>query len=402
MASNLIELFRNTVGDLLVKQGSSILGESAESTSTALGTVIPALFGALIQKSNADHGAQDVMQWLSEQQIDGSILTNAGALLSGGIETEKLMYQGAGILRLLFNEKLLPVVDLISGSSGLKTSSATSMLKLSAPLVMGIISKHISEKGLDAAGLKTLLLAQKDNVKATMPAALSGLVALEVSDPKSQNPSTGKLPATGEAGMFSMSRLLPWIVLGLAALGLFYFVQKGCGGSAAPTPEPTTPVDTTAGKPSVPAEEYVTFALPGGDHIFVRQGSFSGKMATFLASNATGEKCLTFDKVRFENGSFKLTSGSEIQLGELATMMKAYSKINISVEAHTDNAGNEGNNKALSRDQAKVIKDWLVEHEIAPGRINTKGWGSEKPIDSNETASGRENNRRVEVCVTRK
>lgn len=402
MASNLIETFRNTVGELLIKQGSSILGESAEGIQTAMDTAVPALFGALTRKGNSENGAREIVQWLNEQQLDSTILSQAPALLNGGIETEKLMYQGAGLLRLLFNEKLLPVVDLISGSSGLKTSSATSLLKMAAPFVMGVIAKEFIGKTIDASSLSALLASQQDRVNTIMPAALSGLVGQETITPTSQNASNSTSGSSTETGMFSLSRMLPWIILGITALGLFYFVQKGCGGSSAPPAEPMTAPDTVGAKSSVPPEEYVTFELPGGDHIFVRQGSFSGKLATFLANNAKGETCLPFDKVRFENGSFKLTSGSEIQLGELAKMMQAYSKITISIEAHTDNAGNENNNKDLSRDQAKTIKDWLTEHEIAPGRISTKGLGSSKPIDTNETAAGRENNRRVEVCVTKK
>lgn len=402
MASNLIDVFRNTAGEYLIKQGSSLLGESAESIQKAMDTLVPALFGALLHKSQTENGPQEMVQWLNEQQLDSSILNQPQTLLNGGIETERLMYQGAGMLRLLFNEKLLPVVDLISGSSGLKTSSSTSLLKMAAPFAMGVILKEMDGKGMDAQGFKAILDAQQENIKAIMPASLSGLVNLETSASKSAgSPISTSLPAS-EPGMFSMSRLLPWIVLGITALGLFYFVQKGCGGTSAPPAEPMTPPDTMTSKSSIPPEEYVTFELPGGEHIFVRQGSFSGKMATFLAGNTKGEICLSLDKVRFENGSFMLTSGSEIQLGELAKMMKAYSRIDISIEAHTDNAGNESNNKALSRDQAKAIKDWLTEHEIAAGRINTKGWGSAKPIDSNDSAAGRENNRRVEICVTKK
>lgn len=404
MASNLIETFQNVTGDILTQQASNILGESAEGTSSALQAIVPTLLGSLLQKSTTDAGTSDLIRFMGEQEIDGSVISQLGSMLSGGIETEKMMYSGAGILRFLLDNKLLPAVDIISGSSKLKTSSATSLFKLAAPLVMGIVARQMQEKSLDAAGLKTLLQGQKEFIKSSLPAAMAGLINPEDISGNKSSTSGGQETTNGkDAGMFSMSKLLPWIVLGLTALGLFYFVQKGCGPATPATDESTTTTDTTAAKPSSDmADEYVSFDMPGGGKMSARKGSFSGKMATFLASQETGDKCLAFDKVSFENGSFQLKTGSEIQLGELLTLMQAYTRLNISIEAYTDNAGDDGKNKSLSRERAKVIKTWLTDHSIAPGRINIKGWGGENPIASNDTEEGRAKNRRVEVCVSKK
>ena len=92
MASNLIEIFNNTVGELLGKQASSILGESAESTTTGIKFIVPSLLGTLIQRGNTEAGADELMSYLTEHNIDGSILSTVAGSLQGGIETEKLMY----------------------------------------------------------------------------------------------------------------------------------------------------------------------------------------------------------------------------------------------------------------------------------------------------------------------
>ena len=403
MASNLIETFQNVTGDVLTRQASNIVGESAEGTSSALQAIVPTLLGSLVQKSTTDSGTSDLIRFMGEQEIDGSVISQLGTMLSGGIETEKLMYSGAGILRFLLDNKLLPAVDIISGSSKLKTSSATSLFKLAAPIVMGIVARQMQEKSLDAAGLKTLLQGQKEFIKNSLPAAMTGLIYPEaVSGNNSSTPGSQEATSGKDAGMFSLSKLLPWIVLGLTALGLFYFVQKGCGPKTSATEDPSITADTTAKQAAPQADEYISFDMPGGGKLSVRRGSFSGKMAAFLGSQETGDKCLAFDKVSFENSSFQLTTGSEIQLGELATLMQAYSRLNISIEAYTDNAGDDGKNKSLSRERAKVIKTWLTDHNIAPGRINIKGWGGENPIASNDTEEGRDRNRRVEVCVSKK
>jgi OOP family OmpA-OmpF porin len=405
MASNLIELFNNTVGELLARQSSGILSESAESTTTAVKLIAPSLLGTLIQKVNTDAGAVDLMLYVAEHNIDGSILATASASLQGGIETEKLMYQGAGNLRYLLDDKLSPVVDSIAGASGLKTSSATSLLKLAAPLILGIIGKHIREKGLDAKGLKTLLADQSDSVRQSIPPGVAQLLGMEASSSAYAPPTPeNTISPASQHEQSTFSKLLPWIILGLTSLALFYFVEKGCGKAPkAPPVEPEVIKDTVVTTPTPePVNEMKTYKLPGGVALNVLPGSFTSRLADFLASSETGEKCIAFDQVDFESGSFKITAASEVQLEELLTIMKAYPYLRISLEAYTDDQGDDGKNKSLSRERAKVIKSWLTDKSIEPGRIDTKGMGEENPVATNKTEMGRAKNRRVEVCVKKK
>ncbi len=407
MASNLIEMFNNTVGELLIKQASGMLSESAESTTTGVKSIVPSLLGTLIQKGRTEAGAEELMLYMAEQNIDGSILSNVTASLQGGIETEKLMYQGAGILRYLLDEKLSPVVDIISGSSGLRTSSATSLLKLAAPLVLGILGKQVREKGLDAKGLKTLLADQSESVRQSIPPGVGKMLGMGALSAEYAPPTVQKIisPAS-HIEKSTFSKLLPWIILGLTSLALFYFVEKGCGATpeaSAVEPEVTKAKDTVIATPlAEPENELRNYALPGGHTLNVLPGSFTGRLTDFLASTDIGEKCFAFDQVDFENGSFKITADSDVQLEELATIMKAYPYLRISIEGHTDDEGDDVKNKSLSKERAKVIKSWLTEKSIEAGRIDTKGLGEENPVATNKTEMGREKNRRVEVCVKKK
>ncbi len=406
MASNLTDMFNHTVGEQLIRQASGILGESAEGTTSALQSIVPALFGALITRAGTDEGASMLMSYMAENNMDGSILANGTTLLAGGIETEKLMYSGAGIVRFLLDDKFSGVVDIIAGGSGLKTSSATSLLKLAAPFLMGIVGKQVKEKGLDVPGLKNLILGQQEYIKKDLSLGVSNLLGLSAAIPKiapasmaSSKPNTDQTPVPGP------SKLLPWIVLGLAALALFYFVQKGCGGAEPTVEAPAVPMDTVkvdTNPTQAPSNPNKTYSLAGGATIDAIPGSFTGKLADFLTGSAPGQQCMTFDRVSFESGSFKISSGSDTQLGQLATLLKAYPDAKVSIDAHTDNAGDTGKNKTLSKERAKVIKDWLTDHGVKPGQIDTKGMGGEKPIASNDTETGRKQNRRVEVCVTKK
>ena len=405
MATNLIDMFHNTVGELLAKQSAGILGESVESTTSAIKAIVPTLLGTIIQKSSSDQGLTSLMNFMSEHNIDGSILSNVTGMLGGGIETEKLMYGGAGILRYLLDDKLSPVVDIIASGSGLKTSSATSLLKLSAPLVMGIIGRHVKEKGLDQQGLKSVLSSQIEYVKPGIPAGLGNLLGLgTISTSFAQASTPGPVTPASQSGTPGSPKILPWIVLGLASLAIFYFVQKGCGAPETPPSDVMVEAkDTIAPAPQPePSNPNKTYNLPGGGVLTALPGSFTASLADFLASAEPTEKCLAFDQVRFESGSFKLASGSEAQLKELVSLLNAYPQVKVDLVGYTDDAGDDGKNKSLSKERTKVIKTWLTDHGIAAGRLDAKGMGEENPIASNKTEMGREKNRRVEVCVRKK
>ena len=71
------------------------------------------------------------------------------------------------------------------------------------------------------------------------------------------------------------------------------------------------------------------------------------------------------------------------------------------VEGHTDNSGRDQKNMTLSQDRANAVRDYLIAAGINPDRITTVGYGSAKPVASNETDEGRRLNRRIEITISR-
>src|SRR5690349_6487879 len=108
MAANLSEMFKNTLGDLLVSHASGSLGESAEGITSAVQSMVPLLLSSLIHKSEADKGAYQLIAFLKDNNIDGQLITNAAALLSTPAESEKLMQNGASYLAYLLGDKVTP------------------------------------------------------------------------------------------------------------------------------------------------------------------------------------------------------------------------------------------------------------------------------------------------------
>lgn len=83
-------------------------------------------------------------------------------------------------------------------------------------------------------------------------------------------------------------------------------------------------------------------------------------------------------------------------LNEIVKIMKDHSDLNFEIDGHTDSDGNADANMKLSQQRADAVKAKLIEMGIAESRLTTKGFGATKPIDKNDSAEGKANNRRVE------
>jgi outer membrane protein OmpA-like peptidoglycan-associated protein len=109
----------------------------------------------------------------------------------------------------------------------------------------------------------------------------------------------------------------------------------------------------------------------------------------------TDKKFVTHD-ILFDVAQSTITPESFSAVEDLAQFLKANPSIKLEIGGHTDNAGDPKVNMKLSQDRADEVKKQLVSMGIDPARLTSKGFGSSKPLQSNNTAEGRANNRRVE------
>ncbi len=109
------------------------------------------------------------------------------------------------------------------------------------------------------------------------------------------------------------------------------------------------------------------------------------------------------EKIQFEANSAVIKDVSSSLLHEIAEVIRKNPQVKkISIEGHASSEGDipPGHNKTLSDDRAKAVMTYLVQKEsIDAAKLTAKGWGSEKPIASNDNEEGREKNRRVEFLV---
>ncbi|MEY4906126.1 MAG: hypothetical protein RLZZ292_3941 [Bacteroidota bacterium] len=127
------------------------------------------------------------------------------------------------------------------------------------------------------------------------------------------------------------------------------------------------------------------------------------------ALTATVEKALTeanavikLDHVNYKTGSAELTADSKFQLDALAQIMEKHPTMTIEVEGHTDNTGVAASNLTLSQKRADAVKKYLVGKAVSVTRMQAKGYGSTKPLDTAETEEAKAKNRRTEFTILSK
>lgn len=102
--------------------------------------------------------------------------------------------------------------------------------------------------------------------------------------------------------------------------------------------------------------------------------------------------------ILFDSGSTKIKAESYKTLADIGQLLADDAALRLSIEGHTDSDGADAANQTLSDGRAAAVKTYLQEvYKIDGGRLEAKGWGETKPIDTNDTPEGKANNRRVEL-----
>lgn len=100
----------------------------------------------------------------------------------------------------------------------------------------------------------------------------------------------------------------------------------------------------------------------------------------------------------FDSGSDKIRPESTPTLKEIGRMLTDHPELRILIEGHTDNVGDDASNQTLSEKRAASVAAYLTaNHGVDAARLESKGFGETKPVSGNDTAEGRQNNRRVEL-----
>ncbi len=103
--------------------------------------------------------------------------------------------------------------------------------------------------------------------------------------------------------------------------------------------------------------------------------------------------------VLFDTGSYTLKPGAREKLAKISGIVLAHPGLMLQIEGHTDSVGGDDFNQQLSERRAGSVREFLAEQGVSASSITARGFGKTQPVASNETAEGRQRNRRVELVV---
>jgi len=103
--------------------------------------------------------------------------------------------------------------------------------------------------------------------------------------------------------------------------------------------------------------------------------------------------------VLFDFNKYTLKGEARERLAKVSGILLAYPGLNVQVEGHTDNVGSDEYNQKLSEERADAVREFLVTQGVSSGNVTAQGFGKTQPAASNDSASGRQLNRRVELVV---
>lgn len=154
--AGILDLLNSDIGKTIISGVSNETNQPQNKTQDVLSMALPVLMAAMKRNAATDQGAEGLMGALSNTH-DGSILDNLGSLFGGGVD-DNVKTEGSKILTHILGSKQQPVEAALSQKSGMDTNSVAQILKVAAPILMGVLGKQKREQNISSqSGLNGLL-----------------------------------------------------------------------------------------------------------------------------------------------------------------------------------------------------------------------------------------------------
>jgi len=125
------------------------------------------------------------------------------------------------------------------------------------------------------------------------------------------------------------------------------------------------------------------------------------QLNSVLATSETARGLIVnMSDVLFDTGKYSLKPATQISLAKVAGILQAYPGLKVQVEGYTDSVGSDALNQKLSENRASTVKDFLISQGVSMNSISAAGFGKNDPVADNGSASGRSQNRRVNMVVS--
>ncbi len=154
--ASILDLLSSDLGKQLISGASSQTGQPEEKTANVLSMALPVILGAMQRNAATPQGAQSLNNALEDNRHDGSILDQLSGLLGNGAGSN-LLNDGAGILKHVLGGNQQNVEQNISKTSGVDAGSVAQIIKMAAPILMGILGTQKRKDNVGESGIGDLL-----------------------------------------------------------------------------------------------------------------------------------------------------------------------------------------------------------------------------------------------------
>lgn len=444
MSLELLESAKLNLPDNLVSKVASSLGENELNIRRAFKSAVPAILAGLLHKTSRSGEESTIMAML--KHIAGSDAINS---LPDLLEAKKSSSYAAAVPgygihsmipeweKTVFGPKLINIINAVSIYAEVKSSSANTVLNISMPVTLSPIAQYAAENSLSFSDIESLLQNQKSSILKAIPSGfnLTGSLGIDnLEDIGTKIVTTIPEPREHQQNKngFTIGRWVWPLILLLTFGGLYWFFSRNDETETTMTVENAdtstksvaiTPVDTPitvaiAGSLDSITGEFIydqgvqkELKLP--DNSTLKAGGNSTEARLFKMLSDTSWKVdtidktknwVSFDRVFFQTGKSLLTPESEVQLNNIAILLKNFPASSIKIGGYTDNTGDSVTNKKISEQRARTVLQELIKLGVGTRQLTEAvGYGSEYPVcPANDSPECKARNRRVDLKVSSK
>jgi outer membrane protein OmpA-like peptidoglycan-associated protein len=395
---DILGLVNREITPEVIHRAALQLGEDDDHLRAAMSTTVPSVLTALSDVASSETGATHLTRMI--RGIDAN--RPAGDTVASMVASTAGRDQGTTLFDVETGERGPRLAEAVARTSGISADSAHKLLGGATGATLLTMARTLPGQSLDPEVLRALLGQHRSEFVGRLPAPVASLFnghaprAAErmrvVEGSAERNRAAGTPAIRRLEGQERRGWLAPLILLAallLIAIPLLRTFRR-----------PVVHTVLLPNPPTTTMRVMTPLALPNGQTLMVQRGSPTFEMATFLAGDAPVPARFTMAPLNFQFASTQLTPESSPTLDDVAAILRAYPTATVRIESYTDNVGTAASNLDLSRDRSETVKGLLSSRGVDSSRLATVGLGQENPIASDDTESGRAQNRRTDFVVT--
>jgi outer membrane protein OmpA-like peptidoglycan-associated protein len=219
---------KNTITTKTVENLATFLGENTANVESGIGLCLNSFMAGILKYGHSDVEIKNIINVLNDGGHTGDILNNIESFSSNFEKTQLLVTIGNNISSHFLANKVQLLVEKISEISEIRKTSASSLLSLSAPIVLGFIGKTMKENNFDLVGLRNHFKEINEPIINSLPPAINNIFQFKktVNTPVPGNLQSSPVDNKEKTkSKVNFLVILPWLILGIAGLSVLYFAK---------------------------------------------------------------------------------------------------------------------------------------------------------------------------------